>query len=563
MRDTLKNAAVSLAHKVNKSQCNLICGYREYLDVEGSSTDLFTVRVLGTALRIEKGNFTGVWTERVSFPILTINEVPQNRQCGTGTVVAVRAVHVLEGDDDDRELTRKNWWNELRAECHQQAVAVGCNLVIGYSEQFTVNDGIALIGCSGTAVVMGRKEEASVFESDSSIGEELEEKKLKECPEVRNDSHARRSFICSQFHTPLQAGRTPFNVNTYVCSSCRVGSVTDFLISTTPCPPPHCLIGPKSFIQVSDAKKISSSPSEAEEYATEVSNVLPFIDRDLYNNLMCEAKSLNPHGNMIFDLHCTYSLSDSIIVCVVTGVLVRLICLSRDVSLSPSMSKVQSFSNLQQASDAKRFSWGTVREAIRFRPPVTPSITLKILNLKPPRLDPSEDSVSRNRRHLNTFVGKIRRRQHEKEYVSHVVFDRHLSTSIGLLDPATACNSSAIAGMHLSPSLRNSLLVKDECQHVRILTRWSDVFIREDLTNTVKDSQSVDGFVTNALDERISMARCVAAMGSGGNLAQENSSGRGYGSALSSFRIATPQFSVSKEHAHMIILMSCDVNYYK
>ncbi|VDM54798.1 unnamed protein product [Angiostrongylus costaricensis] len=425
MRDALKNAAVSLAHKVHKYQCSLICGYREYLDTEGSSTDLFTVRVLGTALRIEKGKNADTWSERVDFPILTISEVPQNRQCGTGAIVAVRAVHILEDDDDDPELTRKSWWNDLRAECHQQAVAVGCNLIIGYSEQFTV---------------------------------------------------------------------------------------------------------------------------------------LPFIDHDLYSSLICEAKSLNPNANVIFDVHCTYSMSDSILVCVVTGVLVRLICLSRDVSLSPSLSKVHSLTNLQQANDAKRFSWGTVREAMRFKPSASSSITLKILNLKPPRLDFGEDIASRSRLHLNTFVGKIRRRQHEKQYVSHVVFDRHLSTSIGLLDPATACNSTAIAGMHLSPNLRNSLLIKEGNQQTRILTRWSDVFIREDLTNTVKDSQSVDSFVTNVLDERISMARCVAAMGS---LAQENSNGRSFGSALSNFRIATPQFSVSKEHAHMIVLMSCDVNSYE
>ncbi|VDP58873.1 unnamed protein product [Heligmosomoides polygyrus] len=80
--------------------------------------------------------------DRVAFPLLSLSEIPGNRQCGTGAIVAVRAVHVLEDDDEDPEFTRKSWWNELRAECHQQAIAVGCNLVLGYSEQFTVNDGV-------------------------------------------------------------------------------------------------------------------------------------------------------------------------------------------------------------------------------------------------------------------------------------------------------------------------------------------------------------------------------------------------------------------------------------
>ncbi|RCN29957.1 hypothetical protein ANCCAN_24278, partial [Ancylostoma caninum] len=134
--------------------------------------------------------------------------------------------------------------------------------------------------------------------------------------------------------------------------------------------------------QVSVTKKIATDPDEAEDYAAEVSNVLPFADHDLFNNLMGEAKSLNPNANAVFDVHCTYSLSDSMLVSVVTGVLVRLTCLPRDVSVSPSLSNVLSFTNLQRYNDARRFSWGTVREAIRFKPSVTPGISLKILNLK-------------------------------------------------------------------------------------------------------------------------------------------------------------------------------------
>ncbi|KAK6033678.1 hypothetical protein OSTOST_00101 [Ostertagia ostertagi] len=370
--------------------------------------------------------------------------------------------------------------------------------------------------------------------------------------------------MCSQFHTPLPAGRAPFNVATQICNSCKNASVTDFLLSTTTCPPSHYILGPKLFIQVSTTKKISSGPDDAEEYAAEVSNILPFADHDLYNNLIGEAKSLNPHGNAIFEVHCTYSLSDSVLVFVVTGVLVRLVCLPRDVSVSPSLSNVLSFTNLQRYNDARRFSWGTVREAIRFKPTVAPTVSLKILNLKPPTTDYGENTVSKNRLRLNTFVGKIRRRQHEKEFVSHVVFERHLSTSIGLLDSTTACNSNAIAGIHLSPSLSNTLLTRERNENMRILTRWSDVFIREDLTNTIKDPQSVDGFLTNALDERISMARCVATVGGAGSPTSGSvSSGYNSGPALSCLRIASPQFSVSREHAHMIILMSCDVNCYE
>ncbi|VDN22258.1 unnamed protein product [Cylicostephanus goldi] len=474
VRDALRSAAVSLAHKVSKLQCNLICGfvritqnlllclsnllanktncrYQEYLDVEGSSTDLFTVRVLGTALRIEQGKYAGVWNDRVSFPILSLDEIPGNRQTGIGAVVAVRAVHILERDDEDPDTTRKSWWNELRSELHQQAVAIGCNMpelvyhanCICWVSLCSI-EGVALLGCSGTAVVMGKEEEATLVVSKPRNDLEQNEK-TRESRDKRTDSSARQPILCSRFHTPPQAEKTPFNATTQICSICKSGSVTDFLISSTSCPPVHYLIGPKLFIQVSVTKKISTDPDESEDYATEVSNVLPFADHDLFNNLLGEAKSLNPNANAVFDVHCTYSLSDSMLVSVVTGVLVRLACLPRDVAVSPSLSNVLSFTNLQRYNDARRFSWGTVREAIRFKPSVTPGISLKILNLKPPNSDLDETAASKGRLRLNNFVEKIRRRQYEKEYVSHVVFERHLSASIGLLDSTAASNSNSVS----------------------------------------------------------------------------------------------------------------------
>ena len=49
---------------------------------------------------------------------------------------------------------------------------------------------------------------------------------------------------------------------------------------------------------------------------------------------------------------------------------------------SPSITNVLSFSSLQRQHDARRFSWGTVRDAIRFKPTVQSNLTLKILNIK-------------------------------------------------------------------------------------------------------------------------------------------------------------------------------------
>ncbi|ETN85375.1 C2 domain protein [Necator americanus] len=593
IRDALRSAVVSLAHKVNKHQCNLICGYQEYLDVEGSSTDLFTVRVLGTALRIQKVKYAEPCSDRIPFSILTLNEIPGNRQCGIGAIVATRAVHVLEDNDEDPEDTRKRFkiavggMNFDRNYISKLYLLVAMWLLVIQNNLQLMMVGVALIGCIGTAVVMGHEEEATLvsrnLHADSDRSDKLKRKFLSFAPmsmsisnrhlEDFQETREKQAELNERFRYGL------FDFNYYLSSTAlpawsEIVYTGSYFFLMTVTDSARCVhssvITMNSKYKFPQPKKFQRIPMTQMDMLRksaiyfDLLQVLPFADHDLFNTLLGEAKSLNPNANAVFDVICTYSLSDSILVSVVTGVLVRLVCLPRDESVSPSLSNVLSFTSLQRYNDARRFSWGTVREAIRFKQSITPGISLKILNLKPPNSELSEMSASKNRLGLNTFVGKIRRRQHEKEYVSHMVFERHLSISIGLLDPTLACNSNSIAGMHISPSLSNCLLAKDRCGRMKVLTRWSDVFIREDLTNTIKDSQSVDTFVTNALEERLCMARSVAAIGGDGSLSGGSvGSACNIASALSGLRIASPQFSVSKEHAHMIMLMSCDVNCYE
>uniref|UniRef100_A0A1I7WHW5 Transmembrane protein n=1 Tax=Heterorhabditis bacteriophora TaxID=37862 RepID=A0A1I7WHW5_HETBA len=71
---------------------------------------------------------------------------------------------------------------------------------------------------------------------------------------------------------------------------------------------------------------------------------------------------------------------------------------------------------------------------------------------RPPMMESMDDSVnsSKNRRRLNTFVGKIRRRQHEKEYMSH----RHVSFF-------QFVDNFHVAGIHMSPNMGSLILNKD------------------------------------------------------------------------------------------------------
>ncbi|CAB3400496.1 unnamed protein product [Caenorhabditis bovis] len=562
IRATLREAAISLAFKASKLGANIILGYIEYVDMEGSSSDLLTCRVLGTAVKVVGRDVVPLPYPKPLKPILTIEKVPHDRQVGLGALVTARSIQVLD-EDEDPEAVRKTYWDSLRTEIYQQGRSIGANLIIAYSESFTVNEGVALLTCTGTAVVLSDGSEIPHQNSfDNSLRnspvvfrdsqeKEIKEKKplfklqfqTPESREKRADSTP-REFRCNQFHYPQENAPSRMT-KCFPCAYCKNGLVAEFLLATIPCPSPQYYIGPRNFIQVSVCKKLTSDPHETTDYATDIGNALPFSDHELIGNLMNEAKAIYPTSNAIFNIQMTNAICDDTLICVATGILVRLLVVQKSDLSSPSITNVLSFSSLQRQHDARRFSWGTVRDAIRFKPSVQSNLTLKILNLKQTQADEGIATSAKGRLRLNTIVDKVRRKQ-QREYVSHVVFERHLSLSIGIHENQCAGNASSIAGVHLSSNLYPHFVNKDSIENCVAVARFSDVYVREDLTTAVKDSTSVDGFVTNALEERITSIKSVMSL-------------CGANSVVANMRLQCPQFNVLKEHAHIIILVSFDL----
>lgn len=563
IRATLRDSIIGLAQKASKSGANLILGFKEYVDMEGSYSDLLTCRVIGTAVRGVLGPCYVDPYLKPQKPVLTIDSLPDDRQIGLGAFLAARSVQVI-GECEEPESIRKGYWITLRSELYHQAKSIGCNVVLSYSERVVVHEGVAMLQCTGTAVAMSdplemipalegyrtdRQESSRSGLNLKLFVDEVKEKRalfkfqfpLQESREKRSESTP-RNFRCSQFHSPLE-DKSILPCKFQTCFFCKSASVADYVLSSTPCPQPQYYVGPRTFVQVSVCKKISSDPNEPIEFAAEVGNAMPYVDHELIGLLMTEVKNVHPQANSIFRIQCTTAVCDGVLVCVMTGISLRLLVIPKGEAASPSISNVLSFSNLQWQNDNRRFSWGTVREAIRFKPSVLPTVSLKILNLK--QLNGLDDSFNsnKNRLRINTLVDKVRRKQ-QKEYVSHVVFERHLSLSIGIHEPQVAGNSASIAGVHLTASMYPLYVSKDE-QTVAV-GRFSDVYVREDLSTAVKDSTSVDGFVTNALEERMSSIRLFASLG-------------GPNACISDVRLQCPQFTVSKEHAHMIILVSFDI----
>lgn len=54
--------------------------------------------------------------------------------------MAARSVKLLERvPNPDEPETRDSWWNELRMEIRSHARALGCNVVLGYTEGTTIS----------------------------------------------------------------------------------------------------------------------------------------------------------------------------------------------------------------------------------------------------------------------------------------------------------------------------------------------------------------------------------------------------------------------------------------
>ena len=67
--------------------------------------------------------------------------------------IASSFLKLLDGEVEDSRMIRENWWQEIRQEIRSHARCLGCNLVVGYSEETSIWDDLVVLSASGTAVV--------------------------------------------------------------------------------------------------------------------------------------------------------------------------------------------------------------------------------------------------------------------------------------------------------------------------------------------------------------------------------------------------------------------------
>ena len=82
---------------------------------------------------------------------LTLEEFPPGAILAIGGLVSAISVKVLDKNERDN---RSAWWNELRDEIKLHARTLRCPYIVGYTEQVSINDELAIFHCSGTAALI-------------------------------------------------------------------------------------------------------------------------------------------------------------------------------------------------------------------------------------------------------------------------------------------------------------------------------------------------------------------------------------------------------------------------
>uniref|UniRef100_A0A1Q3G2Q2 Putative ca2+-dependent phospholipid-binding protein n=1 Tax=Culex tarsalis TaxID=7177 RepID=A0A1Q3G2Q2_CULTA len=283
-------------------------------------------------------------SDLLEYPFLTITKVSPGFVHHLGATVSARSVKVLARVPNDDPETRDSWWNELRMEIRSHARAIGCNMVLGYSETTTISEDVCVLSAIGTAAVINLQQIDTVpcssdgpdFEKEPSADtsvkctESSDVRKSMELDVVDIETRAPQSdasdysnrtvppqgmLNCSMCHIPYTQSSIPFRVNMMKCAICRNGNVPDVLLCTIEIPEGLQVNGRGILIQAHACR--SKRDLKGESNAKEMSDALPFLEIELHKLLINKLKMKGM--NAIFGLKTSVAVGERLMALVATG----------------------------------------------------------------------------------------------------------------------------------------------------------------------------------------------------------------------------------------------------
>ncbi|XP_052867899.1 C2 domain-containing protein 5 [Anopheles cruzii] len=291
--------------------------------------------------------------EMLEYPFFTMTKYPSGIIRHIGATVTARSVKLLERVPNQNEPeTRDSWWSEIRTEVRSHARSLGCNVILGYVEQTTIDDDICVLSATGTAAVInlhfgcdhvwtadapglnvsgegpgdgaGKEHMTSSldrqdFDRDYSISREHTPNTV-EGEGTLMEGPSGMSNKCSMCHVPYSLGSVNFRVHAAKCSMCKNGVVPDVLITTIEIPEGMPITGRGCLIQAQSCRIKRDLKSEAN--GKEISDALPFLEYELHKLLVNKLKIKGM--NAIFALRANITIGERTIALVATGTAVYL-----------------------------------------------------------------------------------------------------------------------------------------------------------------------------------------------------------------------------------------------
>ncbi len=198
---------------------------------------------------------------------------------------------LLDGLEEEND-TRDGWWQEIRQEIRSHARCLGCNLVVGYTEDTVICDDIVILCASGTAAV-GDLHHMLDLEPSGLFGPPFIPSTTPTATAVRGStrghySNEDTSTDCCQLHMPYVDHSLPFSCKTSRCHVCGKGRVPDVLFATIEPPSSYQVTGRGCLLQ---AKVLRLKRDvKAEHNAKEISDALPFIEYEIHRQLINKLK---------------------------------------------------------------------------------------------------------------------------------------------------------------------------------------------------------------------------------------------------------------------------------
>ncbi|KUF82892.1 C2 domain-containing protein 5 [Phytophthora nicotianae] len=304
---------------------NAVLAYKQFFDVEGDSG--LVARACGTAcyitsvgkselmsdngsqqrthsedgldselnVDIDNDDITSIGGEsEVQLITLKVfNPATRIRLAGIVSARSVKYLGKLATKLADQE-TRDSWWLELREEIRAHAQSLQCPFVIGYTESCTIHDDVCVISASLFSDAKSPSSRDSCFDWT---------------PES----------LVLVYDTPANSNKNkakyPVSMRMVRCGVCGNKWVPEMMIASIEPPAGLAMMGKGTFIQARVCRQRRKGTGDVN--ATIVSDALPFLEYELYRQLIVKMKVLGV--NAVFAFDSQIQVGGSLIVGVITG----------------------------------------------------------------------------------------------------------------------------------------------------------------------------------------------------------------------------------------------------